>query len=110
MYYKMVIEETGRNSPKGVSSMFNRIVENFNTPEETRDWLIEHYGRLPHGRKKVFWDGKDGAPEVVGFLHSFWNKDWSHNSKPWFQTDWIYVTRVTEEVVTINGGAYGNKC
>jgi hypothetical protein len=28
-------------------------------------------------------------PVAFGFLHSFWNDDCSHDSKKWYQTDWI---------------------
>lgn len=91
------INETGRNSicQSEPPECFNNIKESFETIEQLKEYLIERYGKMPQGRKKIYRDtlDKDGkfVPAIVGFLHSFWNQDCSHNSKKWFQTDWIEI-------------------
>lgn len=104
-YIKLTIAETGRGNLKEKPQTFNEIIETFLTMGDTEDYLVERYGKLPKGRNKIYMDTSKG-PQVIGFLHSFWNKDWSHNSKSWYQTDWITLTEVTEVPVLIhnNGG------
>lgn len=92
--YQITIDETGRNTPKDDASLFDTITETVSTLEDVKAFLINHYGKLPNGRKKIYQDTKDGTPVEVGFLHSFWNSDISHNSKAWFQTDWITINHV----------------
>jgi hypothetical protein len=79
------IVETGREHLKVPAESFNRIIERFETKEELKTYLIERYGKIPRGKRKVYV----GNNKVVGFLYSFWNQDVSHNSHKWFQTDWI---------------------
>jgi hypothetical protein len=106
-YFKLVINETGCNTPKQVdeSTNFNQIVEKRKTIEEVEAYLKDRYGKtIPkaHREKRcVFVDKTDGSIERVGFLYSYWNKDWSHNTKSWFQTDWITVSKVVEKPVLI---------
>ena len=91
MYYKLTIDETGRNCPKDESQLFNVISESFKTLEDIKEYLTERYGKIPTGKNKVYRDDKEGNSIEVGFLHSFWNRDISHNSKHWFQTDWFQL-------------------
>ena len=87
-YFKVEITETGRSHLKEEPSIFNVINETFNNLDAVKEFLADHYGRMPKGRKKIYvGDGLE-----IGFLHSFWNKDYSHNSKSWYQTDWIAIT------------------
>ena len=102
MYYKLQIEETGRNSLKEQVSFFNTIIEEFSELSEVKNYLAERYGKIPKGKNKVYQDTKQGESLEVGFLHSFWNQDVSHNSKSWFQTDWISISEVTEKPVLLN--------
>lgn len=96
-YYKIVITETGRNSLKEDAEIFNEVVKNVATLEEAKKYIFERYGRTPQGRKKVYI----GNSTEVGFIHSYWNRDYSHNRKSWFQTDWITVSEVTEKPILI---------
>ena len=101
--YQLQITETGSNCPKGHlenASIFNDILENFNTVDEAKEYLIDRYGKMPNGKKKIYIDTDNGV-EAVGFLHSFWNKDWSHNTKNWFQTDWISLHSVTKQPILL---------
>lgn len=95
-YFELCIDETGRNTPKEEAHRFNTIIEHFDDLEKVKEYLIDRYDKIPNGRKKVFVDTKDGETKIVGFLHSFWNQDYSHNSKKWFQTDWICIGKVEE--------------
>jgi hypothetical protein len=92
--YKLRITETGRNSTRDESTMFNIVNDEFETIEECRNAIIDRYGKMPNKRRKIYI-GPNNNPTVIGFLHSFWNSDISHNSKPWFQTDWIEVYEIT---------------
>lgn len=103
MYYKVTIDETGRNSLKEEPQLFNQERRIFKTLEEVKEFIIDHYGKVPkrHSLNTVYIDTTNGT-QAIGFLHSFWNKDWSHATKHWFQTDWVCVTEVTEVPVLIN--------
>jgi len=97
----IVIESTGRNSLKETATLFDVLRERVLDIKEAHEFLVDRYGKLPKGKSKVYVDDKDGNAKVVGFLHSFWNKDISHNSKSWYQTDWITACNVVEEPIDI---------
>jgi hypothetical protein len=100
-YIEVKITETGRNNLEDAPTIFNEEVEKVETLEQARKFLEERYGKMPGMRSKVFVDGKKGETIEVGFTHSFWNKDWSHNSKAWFQTDWVSIYQVTKETILL---------
>ena len=100
MYYKLEISETGRNSLKEKPSLFNRFAKNFLTKKDVEKFLIEQYWKLPKGKNKIYIDTKEGTKEI-GFLHSFWNQDISHNSKKWFQTDWVVISEINEQPILL---------
>jgi hypothetical protein len=81
--------------------MFDVVHETVLDIKEAREFLIDRYEKMPGGKNKVYVDDNDGNAKVLGFTHSFWNKDWSHDSKPWFQTDWITAVEVEETPVNI---------
>jgi len=56
---------------------------------------------MPRGTNKIYIDLEKGEAEEIGFIHSFWNKDCSHDSKSWFQTDWITLAEVTEKPILL---------
>ena len=93
MHYTINIDETSRNHLKDKSTLFNQEARDFDTLDEMKDFLIERYGKMPRGKRKVYID-ENGKTITIGFLHSFWNRDWSHNTKHWFQTDWITFAKV----------------
>jgi hypothetical protein len=106
-YIKLVIDETGADCPaKSLeeSHRFNQIVEYFDTVELAKEYLTNRYGKMPSDKRKIYNDDEDGNPIEVGFLTSFWNKDYSHNSKSWYQTDWItlYTINSTNLLVQIS--------
>jgi hypothetical protein len=89
------ITETGRENLKIPASSFNSFIKRFDTKEELKKYLIERYGKLPKGRRKIYYETHDKEATLkrttikCGFIHSFWNQDVSHNSHKWYQTDWI---------------------
>ena len=101
MYYKVVIHETGRNNLKEEPQTFNVETKTTKTLEEIKEFLVDRYGKIPKRRMNntIFVD-PDAQP--IGFLHSFWNRDISHNSHKWYQTDWVAVVKVNEEPVLVN--------
>ena len=98
-YSKLTITETARNTLKEDPRIFNVFKETFSSVSEIRDFIVDRYGKIPKG--KVYRDMKNGKSRHVGYIYSFWNKDISHNSKSWYQTDWIEITAVKEVPVLL---------
>lgn len=85
---RLIIHETGRNFLAEPACCFNVIRETFENKNQLKDYLIDRYGKIPKGKKKIY---TGNPPKIIGFLHSFWNQDVSHASKKWYQTDWIEI-------------------
>jgi len=98
---RIMVQSTGRNSLRGPSRLFNIDHETVIDAKEAQEFLVERYGKMPGGKNKIYVDDKDGNTKVIGFTHSFWNSDISHNSKPWYQTDWIVAVTVVETPISI---------
>jgi len=102
MYYKLTIDETGCSCPRlQDTTQFNVIVETFKTLPEIEKYIIDRYGKMPSKKRKVYIDTKTEPNKEIGFLYSFWNKDWSHNSKSWWQTDWITILKVCTKPILL---------
>jgi len=102
-YYKVTITETGRNTLKEQPHIFNAITEDFETLELAKKYLVERYGKIPKltPNNTIYQNSKDGKAQEIGFIKSYWNKDISHNSSSWYQTDWVTVTKVTENWIIV---------
>lgn len=98
---KIAIQSTARNSLKETPEMFDVTHETVLDIKEAQEFLIDRYGKLPGGKSKVYVDDKSGNTKVLGFTHSFWTSDISHNSKSWHQTDWVTAVYVVETPVDI---------
>jgi len=98
---EVTIESAGRNSLKEKAILFDVTRETFPGIKEAQEYLIDRYGRLPNGNNKIYVDDEERNARITGFLHSFWTRDISHNSKPWFQTDWITVFEYTKKPVNV---------
>lgn len=89
-FYEVEITKTGK--PFGRTeedySTFDREVKRFKTTEEVKAFLKESYGTCK--RVKMYQDTKEGS-EHTGYIYCFKNKDWSHDSKGWFQQDWVSI-------------------
>ena len=98
---KITITETGCNSLKEIeqSSTFNQINEYFKTKEEAKKYLQERYDKKDFSKLRKVYSGKDIE---IGFTYSFWNKDISHNSKSWYQTDWVTIVEQIETPILLD--------
>jgi hypothetical protein len=101
MYYQLTIDETGRNSLKTKPQFFNAIVKDFGSIIDIENFISDRYGKIPKGKNKIYRDGENGRSQEVGFMHSFWNRDISHNSKAWYQTDWICICSMISKPVLL---------
>ena len=95
------ITETGRNSLKEQAKIFNHETLYAKDRKEAKQVISEHYGRMPNKRNKIYIDDEIGNSKECGFTYSFWNRDISHDSKPWFQTDWIQIVEREETPVLL---------
>ena len=86
--FRLFITETGRENLKVKAEAYNFINEYFDTKEALKEFLIDRYGKMPKGKNKIY-TGPNNNQKVMGFTHSFWNQDISHNSHKCYQTDWI---------------------
>ena len=105
---KVVIHETGKRNPKEEKSIcFNRETHLFGSKEEAIEFLMERYDKTEKQLKKImrkeynhiYIDDDEGKSHAVGFSYSFWNRDISHSSKSWFQTNYIEIWNVTEKPI-----------
>lgn len=94
--YKILTTETGK--PTGASGneenyeIFNRKESACSTLDEVKTELEDKYGKC----KKVFiyQDDEKGNAIKTGRIYCFKNSDVSHNSKPWYQQDWVEVKEI----------------
>lgn len=105
-FYVVEIAETARPSPRSdekEQSLFNKITEKFKTLDEAKAYLTDRYGKRYQNCQPIYVDLKDGSTVEVGFIRSYWNKDYSHHGKSWWQTDWVSVYEITESPVIVRG-------
>lgn len=101
-YYELKIIHTGRSAPQvdlEEDRMFDKTIETFESLDELTDYIEQRYGKNLLEKKpdrKIFINTDSETVVPIGRLYSFWNKDISHNSKSWWQTDWIEVAKVGE--------------
>ena len=95
------ITETASDATHQIKSTFNNFSIFCKDIEEAKQELIDRYGKMPSKRRKIYQDKKDGTSIEVGFIHSFWNNDVSHNFKKWHQSDWISIFEVTKKPIRI---------
>ena len=102
-YYKLIIDQTAKDSPKETEregDCFNRLTREFDTYEELNEWLYQTYeikDMLDKDYRGVYIDDENGKTKKICILYSYWNKYCSHNSKIWWQTDWIVAYKVEEK-------------
>jgi len=99
IFYKLEIIETSKPSPRSTDDFdtFNIISEKFEKLKEVKELLSDRYGTDKPTNNKIYIDNKKGEAQVVGFIRTFWNKDMSHNSKSWWQEDWVSIQKVFQE-------------
>jgi len=103
IYYRIEIVETGRSTLKSSSEEFNTIVETKNSITDVKEYLKERYNKIPKRKisNTIYKIDLKQSAIPIGFTYSFWNKDISHNTKSWYQTDWITIIKIKEEVERI---------
>ena len=96
--YQLSIATVYQNSPADESDYGGEETLRFISMADLKQELMKRYpdrdikGLL--NKKKVYVD-RDGETQHIGFTISFWNKDISHNSKSWWQTDWVNIEKLT---------------
>lgn len=100
-YYKVDVNKTSRavNNKTENYQTFSVENEKFGTLQEAKEWIKEQYPKCK--KEKMYVDKKDGTSQHIGYIYSFKNKDWSHNSECWYQKDWVRVSEVKETPVII---------
>lgn len=101
MPYKVNITKQGRSSMKGIPETFDKEVLVLPSIKKVQSVLKERYGERWNVGQPVYQDTKKGAVRT-GLIKSYWNKDWSHDTNKWFQTDWITLSKVSEKNVDFN--------
>jgi hypothetical protein len=95
--FKIQITCIGReNLRSDTNYIFDTITEEVETLEEIKTYLINRYNKIPN---EYLYVDTDKGLKKVGFTYSYWNKDISHNSKSWFQTDWIEIFEYNETTI-----------
>ncbi len=78
-------------------STFNTSHEDFMSMAQARTFLKEKYGKCK--RSKMYIDSKNGESVHVGYIYGFINRDISHDTKPWYQQDWVSIYEVSRQVI-----------
>ena len=101
------ISEASYDKSVDAYSMFNEGEWGFKTLKEISDFLDEHYDEenffLNHYNEKHFMkmETKDGEMPT-GIIFDYKNKDWSHDSEWWNQSDWIEIFQVEKKEIFTN--------
>lgn len=98
-YYEVKINRTSKPiGSKEPYSQSDNETKYFKTKEEADKFLKETYGKSK--KQSMYIDKKDGTGgEKVGNIYGFKNKDWSHNSKSWYQQDWVEIRKIKSQAV-----------
>jgi len=98
-YYKVLVNETSRaiNNKQEQYQIFNEFSETFKTVKEAKEYIVERYEG--NKKSKMYIDDKKGNSQHIGYIYSFKNKDYSHDSESWYQQDWVSITEVKEKSV-----------
>lgn len=99
MYKIKIACESRKNPGSKESYIFNETIKNVKSLEEVKKYIINLYGKVPS--KYIYIDTVNG-PQIVGFTYSYWNRDISHDTKYWWQTDYIELLYYTENHITEN--------
>lgn len=99
-FYEVSITMTGKSMGRTQEnfSTFDRQEKRFKTLDKVKAYLKETYGNCK--RVKMYQDTDKGS-EAIGWIYCFKNKDYSHDSKPWYQQDWIDVEEMNSTRVLV---------
>src|SRR5689334_11234829 len=92
-YYKLTITMTAKSMGRSDEEyhIFDTQTRCYATLQQVRDYLTGTYGNCKRVKMYV------GEGRHIGYIYCFINRDISHNSTPWYQQDWVEVTKVEEE-------------
>ena len=102
-YYKLNIVRTGKeinNKKDNKYVMFDSEDLDFKTLEYVKNELEERYGNCK--RVYSYIDDKEGNAKKSGYIYCFKNKDISHDSKWWYEQDWVNISINTSEDILLN--------
>lgn len=89
---KVKLSQVGSAAPGKPGSIYNQQTREFPDMDAALLWLEQDYGITKPKRlqdsNSVFVDTPAGTRRV-GFTVSRWNSDVSHNSKKWWETNWV---------------------
>jgi hypothetical protein len=95
----LCLTQCGASRPGAEMSVYHEVDKAFPSVEEALAYLKEYYGiekpKRLHDGNSIFVD-TDGAPRRIGFLVRRWNSDVSHNSKAWWEENWVSFRAMTE--------------
>lgn len=101
MYYRIRILRTSKriSSKQEDYQTFDDETKDFETLEQVKSFLQENYGKVK--KVKMYVETKDRNGEHIGWIYCFVNSDVSHNTKRWYQQDWVEVSEVTEKRIVV---------
>ena len=102
-HIKLDITETERANPNAQAYHRYAFTETFKDMNGLKEYLIDRYGKIPGGRRKIYIDKSDGSTHEIGFIHSFWRDPEYRGGKSAYQTDWLSIVDVTETPRLIHG-------
>ncbi len=83
----------GASKPGAKMQCFNEQRKECDSVADALEWLVKNYGIRPpkriHDGNSVFRDTKSRGTVRCGFIVHRWNSDISHNSKAWWEQNWI---------------------
>lgn len=95
--YQLSIAAVYQNNPADEPRCGGEETLHFGSMSKLKEELAKRYPNRDIksllNKNKVFVE-RDSEPVHIGFTVSYWNKDISHNSKSWWQTDWVNIERL----------------
>ena len=99
-YYEVSVLHTGKPvGSKEDYTTFDDSEKTFFTIKEVKEHLSVTYSKCK--RVKMFVDTKDGKTKHTGYIYCFKNNDISHDSKMWYQQDWVSINEIQSTPIII---------
>ena|SRR5258708_35617139 len=100
-YYEVLTTNTAKPIGRTDESytIFDVQKKQFASLPEVSKYLAETYGDCK--RQTMFIDTKQGIAKQAGWVYCFKNNDISHNSKPWYQQDWVEVREIKAKTILV---------
>jgi len=85
-----IIKTSKSYNPKDMWSTYDEEHKFFTSIDEAKQWLSETYPKCK--RVKMYADDKNGKSHHIGYIYSYKNYDWSHETgkkEHWIEQHWI---------------------